>query len=471
MIDHDTLEVGTKAQRIHVAASPDWQNLLHYFDLAGEGFAFIVLIVPDGDWADACRQALERYLLASRQKLQVMSFESPEEFRDGLAKRLLSLEPDKETGAIWVAAAIPEAVKGYKRWAEAWRTAVARLNQHRNPLRQQLDVPLLFVGAPWIQTVLREMAPDLWSVRTLVVRVAPPSENRGKNESPASQQSFTTDLAEGKAIDPFFALKEAERFRGETGKEMALARLLGRAGFGFKARYQWDEAEQALTEAIELYRRFAGETTEFADLLNKLADVLQWKTDYERAVDILLEALRIFQQSGNVLGEANCIQSLGEIALRRSQHDEARARYEEALPLYRQVGSVLGEANCIYSLGDIALRRSQHDEARARYEEALPLYRQVGDVIGEANCIRSLGDIALEQGERDNAKHSFIKALELYEQIPEPYSIGWARRRLARVADDESERQQHIQAARAAWESIAFSELVEDLDEEFSTSR
>ncbi|HZG54323.1 MAG TPA: tetratricopeptide repeat protein [Pyrinomonadaceae bacterium] len=592
MTKTETSAPGLLAQRRGVAASPEWRSLLTHFELAPDDFAFIVLLVPDRDWVEACRQALERFLMSSRKKLLPLNFESANEFRDELASRLLSLKADDDIGAIWVSAAVPEATPDYEPWAQAWRVAAGRLNQYRNPLRRQFRVPLIFAGAPWVQVTLREAAPDLWSVRTQVVRITPPpAVNRGEAVPPDSQQSFTSELVAGRAIDPLFAMKEAERLRGKSGKEMALARLLARAGLGFKARYRWDEAEKAFTEAIELYRHFGAETVELASFLRNLADVLQWKTAYDQAVDILLEALRIFQQSGDlhgeansikrlgnialersqhdeararfeealtlyrqvddvlgeansiqwlgdialarsqhdeartryekaltlcrqvndVLGEANSIQGLGNIALERFQYDEARARFEEALPLFRQVGSVLGEANCIKNLGDIALARSQHDEAhtryeeasllysqvgsvlgeancirrlgeialacsrhdeaRGRYEKALPLFRQVEDVLGEANCIQGLGDIALEQDERDKAKYSFIKALELYERIPEPYSIGGARLRLARVVNDEAERQRHIEAARAAWESIGFSDLVKELDEEFSTSK
>jgi tetratricopeptide (TPR) repeat protein len=127
------------------------------------------------------------------------------------------------------------------------------------------------------------------------------------------------------------------------------------------------------------------------------------------------------------------------------------------------VGDVLGEANCVQSLGDIARLRFAHDLARQRYEQALPLYRKVGDLLGQGNCILSLGELALRRSDSDTARQCFQQALAYYERIPQPYSIGQAHRQLADLATTDDDRSHHLRLARDAWASIGRDDLIAQL--------
>ena len=187
-------------------------------------------------------------------------------------------------------------------------------------------------------------------------------------------------------------------------------------GMVASARSDHDGARERYEAALPLYRR-VGSVLGEANCIQSLGDIARERSDHDGARERYEAALPLYRRVGDVQGEANCIRSLGDIALARSDHDGARERYEVALPLYRRVGSVLGEANCIKRLGDIALARSDHDGARERYEAALPLYRRVGDVLGEAGCIFSLGDIALERSDQDGARERYEAALPLYRRV------------------------------------------------------
>jgi tetratricopeptide (TPR) repeat protein len=213
------------------------------------------------------------------------------------------------------------------------------------------------------------------------------------------------------------------------------------------ARFTGFSSAKPLEQAAAAARR-ASRTQDEADCVLSLGDIALARSDHDTARARFEEALRLFRRAGNVVGEANCISNLGEIALHRSDHDTARARFEEALPLFRRVGAVLGEANCIQALGDIALDRSDHDTARTRFEEARPLYRRVGAVLGEANCIQSLGDIALARPNHDAAHARFEEALTLFRRVGAVHGEASCIVRLGDIALARSDRD----AARARFE-------------------
>lgn len=150
--------------------------------------------------------------------------------------------------------------------------------------------------------------------------------------------------------------------------------------------------------------------------------------------EILEGAENTAREHGDVLGQANCILSLGDIALMRSDHEEARAWYAEARALYERVGDVLGQANCIKRFGDISLSYSAHTEARSYYEKAKVLYGQIGDVLGQANCKLGLGDIELDRADSETARTNYGKAMQLYEQVGDMLGQANCIQRLGDIA-------------------------------------
>jgi len=216
-------------------------------------------------------------------------------------------------------------------------------------------------------------------------------------------------------IQPSLAMtaEEAIEAHGTTSERAKTFFALGTLAF---YRTDRDGARARFEQALPMYQQ-DGDIVGEANCIAGLGDIALDQSDHDAAQAWYKQALPLYQRAADVLGEANCIASLGDIALDQSDHDAAQARYEQAQPLYQQAESVLGEANCIFRLGNISLRRSDHDAAQARFEQAQPLYQQGGDVLGEANCILSLGDIALDQSNLDAAQARFEQAQPLYQRV------------------------------------------------------
>ncbi len=135
---------------------------------------------------------------------------------------------------------------------------------------------------------------------------------------------------------------------------------------------------------------------------------------FEAAYDVTLDmsplyiAQRLFQ--------------FGNVQQFRKDMQAALASYEQALGLYRQVGDRLGEANVLQAMGDVQQFRDEREAALASYEQALGLYRQVGSKLGEANCYLAQGRVARQQEDYQAALAMQTRAYQLYGEIQDQYS-------------------------------------------------
>ena len=171
------------ARRYGHAAANEWRRLLAHFDL-GDGFALIVLIVPDRDGAAICRGELEKQLVTQKKHLTSFMPVVPADLSQ-IATSLPDQATGSDIGAVWIEAVVARSARDFPEWEQAWRRTLEGLNQQRNPLRQSFHCPIVITAAPWLVPLFRDVAPDLWSIRSQVVRIEPEHDLRRERTAEA----------------------------------------------------------------------------------------------------------------------------------------------------------------------------------------------------------------------------------------------------------------------------------------------
>ncbi|PBK60108.1 hypothetical protein ARMSODRAFT_898511 [Armillaria solidipes] len=87
---------------------------------------------------------------------------------------------------------------------------------------------------------------------------------------------------------------------------------------------------------------------------------------YKLAQEEVYKAIQIFEDIGDSLGAAQCLQSLGDILQMTDQYSEATAtvNLEKAMQMFEDIDSSLGAAQCLQSLGNILQMTDQYSEAK-----------------------------------------------------------------------------------------------------------
>ncbi len=105
-----------------------------------------------------------------------------------------------------------------------------------------------------------------------------------------------------------------------------------------------------------------------------------------------------------------------------------------ALEVYEDLGDLSGQASVFNTLGGFAYWRGEWAAALEHYEHARDRAGRAGDLVMQAFCAANIGEIALDQGRVDDAEELFTDALRVWRAASYRSAAAFAVLNLARVA-------------------------------------
>ena len=238
-------------------------------------------------------------------------------------------------------------------WYQSRDNLMARLNEHRELLRQKLRRPVIVVLSVDYRPLLREIAPDLWAVRQYslelssamyVLRQGQPSAAVELNKLPMTVQTDEDTGPEPPAIIEWRRLQA----KGATGRDVFRA---GGAAFNAAMDHRLlQTADNIATALLRLTRAeyredMSGTVRDLSIALNNVGRVAEAQGDWQEARGTYRESLDLMRWQRERLGDTPetvrdlsvSLNNVGRVALAQGDWEKAGAAYRESRQLW-QVG-------------------------------------------------------------------------------------------------------------------------------------
>ena len=367
-----------------------WERLEAQFELAG-GFwlGFVFCSSPQAVWE--LRGRAERLLSTLGELLIWLPAGDLQELQRTLPRLLTAPEPTL-AACTWVEAIRSDSPGAPEQpWRRAWESLFLRANEHREALRARLKGGLVFAAPPEIKPLIRESAPDLWSIRALVIDLTlidPPPLRSSPHHAKQRRASYrASSFDDGDGSEPWAPKVDAAQTDERPGRSSG-------TGEAARARRLLDTAEEHVA---------AGRTAEGGEAAAQARAL-------SRGIDVLVETRAMF-----VLARADAALGHTDLALHHVQ---------QAIDLRRTVAP--GELPTEWITFAARLAKQSGDAARgvALYTEAASFYRArardketVVALMGLIWAVSGLGDLLRGEADLEGAATAFDEAVVVARRL------------------------------------------------------
>jgi tetratricopeptide (TPR) repeat protein len=139
--------------------------------------------------------------------------------------------------------------------------------------------------------------------------------------------------------------------------------------------------------------------------------------DLARSVELCMESLKIYQEIGDVVGEARAYNNLSNAYADLGQWEEAMDALQKSLEINQRIGNVFEQGNVANNLAYIHLERGEWDQAQYLFIESNQIWKRIGASFPDAVTLSNLAQVYIYQGNWNQAKDTLQESQDLFEAI------------------------------------------------------
>ncbi|MEO0396535.1 MAG: tetratricopeptide repeat protein [Cyanobacteria bacterium P01_A01_bin.137] len=141
--------------------------------------------------------------------------------------------------------------------------------------------------------------------------------------------------------------------------------------------------------------------------------------NYELASELAKQALNLLQQSEDEESQvlaARALYVIGFSAYKQEEYSTALDSFRDALVIYREVDNQLGQADMLWKIAKIYDTQQDHEQSRENYQLSVELYRALGKQGSIGNGLNRIGLTYFREENYEAALELFQKALVVYRE-------------------------------------------------------
>lgn len=194
-------------------------------------------------------------------------------------------------------------------------------------------------------------------------------------------------------------------------------------------------------KALSLAREF-GDKLHEAWALDAIASFHGITGDFETAVPLHEDALKIFRDLQDILGELRTLNNMAVSLHKMKQYERALEAGEQSLQLAKQLELDMDICNNSCTLADILISMDKLDEAEVCLRESVSSYMH-GSSVAHVYVLKSVGYLRLLRNDLWGAEAYVVQALELAEKLDQQAEQAICYEALSEICEKQG---QHAKA-------------------------